>query len=238
MYLFNIPSGKNAEDAFRALTRQQVEEVLFGIPKIIEIYGARKLIPLFRARYRSFMFHILYVFWQDYYDMGNYRELFLTVFKHPKTALFSEEVGFSPETLIELTTRPRAEARLAEMARDEGRDMREFLEAHRISRESAIGVDAMSIFFLFCTAEDYLDFGVDRLILAAERFDIKNQAKMLNNMMRVLTKEERDGLSDVFRHFIGRYPAAASGTLHEFWSSVFVKNRETLQEEYGAHLVV
>ncbi|MHB8962683.1 MAG: hypothetical protein ACYC5K_05970 [Saccharofermentanales bacterium] len=237
MNLFTIPDGKRAREAFLALTKKEVEGILFGIPKIVEVFGASRVIPFIRARYRKYVFRIIYLLWQDYYDNVKFRELFLYVFKHPQTASYTDEVRFSSGTLAELASSPHIENRLSELARKEQLDMREFLARHRISRESVLGIDVMSIFFLFCSGSDYLEFGNERLIIAAERFDVKNQAKMLNNMMNVLAKEEQEVLADVVKYFIAKYGSSASGIVHEFWSHVYPAVRATIQEEYKVHLV-
>ncbi|MHB1454464.1 MAG: hypothetical protein ACYCYM_10995 [Saccharofermentanales bacterium] len=238
LYLFTIPDEKRAKEAFRSLTKRQVEGVLFGASKIADIFGAGKLVPLFQARYRLYMFRIVYLLWQDLYDISKYREFFLSVFRHPKTAGYADEVHFTADTLIELAASHRIENKLSDLARQEKLDMREFLAFHKINRESVLGIDLMSIFFLFCTAGDYLEFGPDRLIIASTRLDMKNQAKMLNNMIRVLSKEERSELTAVIGHFIGKYENTSSGIVHEFWGNVYPAVRATIQEEFAIHIVM
>lgn len=233
LFLFSMEDNQKYRDAVMSMTRREMENFLFGIPKLIEIYGSKRIIPIFQVRYRSFMFRIVFLLWQDFYDKKAFRDLFLFVFSHPKTGEYAKEVNFTAQNLKALVKAEHIDSTFSEMARNEKRDMREFLAFHKIQRESVIAIDAMSIFFLFCSSKDYLDFGSERLIIALHRFDIPNQAKILNNMMRVMTQEERTRLTDVFLYFLCRFTGDKNDPDPEFWGYVAPEIRELLRDEMG-----
>ncbi len=235
LYLFRQPDEKALKDAILSLTRRQIETFLSQLPAFLEVYSEEKIFPIIRYRYRKYMFRILYLFWQDYYDKAKAQRLFLYVLNHPKTSEYVGEVHFSAETLRSLALSNQPENLFLELARSEGLDMREFLEYHRINRDSVIAIDATGVFFLFCSGSDYLEFGAERMIIAIMRFEMRNQAKVLNNMVKKLTKERRVLLKDVFHYFVYKYDSPAARDRHEFWSLVRPETMETVQQEFGDH---
>jgi hypothetical protein len=232
LHLFHIEDEKTLEDAILALTKKQISDVLWQMPTLLEIFSENKFVPIIRTRYRKYMFRILYLLWQDYYDKPKFRNLFLYVVNNPKTAEYVTEVNFSAETLRAIALSNQAESKFVELARVENLDMREFLAFHKINRDSVIAIDVMSVFFLFCSAPDYMEFGSERLIIALMRFETKNQVKMLNNMVRKLDKEGRMALKDVFLYFIYKYSFPSAERIHEVWGMVQPETLEIIQDEF------
>lgn len=232
LHLFHVEDENVLEDEILSLTKKQITDILWQLPTLLEIFSENKIIPIIRTRYRKYVFRILYLLWQDYYDKPKFRNLFLYVVNNPKTADYVREVNFSAETLRAIALSNQAENKFIELARTENLDMREFLSFHKINRDSVIAIDSMSMFFLFCSAEDYMEFGSERLIIALMRFETKNQAKMLNNMVRKLDKEGRMALKEVFLYFIYRYSFPATEKTHEFWGLVQPETLQIVQEEF------
>ena len=233
LYLFHMTDEAILKNAIFSLTKKQISDILWQLPALLEIFNESRIIPIIRMRYRKYMFRILYLLWQDYYDKTKFRNLFLYVVNNPKTAEYVKEVNFSAETLRSIVLSNQAENKFVELARLEQLDMREFLSYHKINRDSVIAIDAMSVFFLFCSGPDYFEFGSERLIIALMRFDMRNQAKVLNNMVRKLNKEERLLLRDVFEYFIYKYNFPVTVKTHEFWSLVQPESLAAVQEEFG-----
>lgn len=232
--LFHMTDEKIRENAIFSLTKKQITDILWQLPMLLEIFSEDRVIPIIRIRYRKYMFRILYLLWQDYYDKVKFRNLFLYVVNNPKTAEYVKEVNFTAETLRSIALSNQTDSKFIELARVEKLDMREFLSTHRINRDSVLAIDVMSVFFLFCSGQEYLEFGSERLIIALMRFEMKNQAKVLNNMVRKLNREERMELKDVFYYFLYRYDRPVAAKTHEFWGLIQTEVMETVQEEFGA----
>jgi len=233
LYLFHMTDEAILKNAIFSLTKKQISAILWQLPTLLEIFNENKILPIIRMRYRKYVFRILYLLWQDYYDKPKFRNLFLYVVNNPKTAEYVKEVNFSAETLRSIALSSQAENKFIELARTEQLDMREFLSFHKINRDSVIAIDAMSVFFLFCSGQDYIEFGSERLIIALMRFETKNQAKILNNMLRKLNREERLALKDVFQYFIYKYSLRGTEKIHEFWLLIQPELLETMQEEFN-----
>ena len=235
LYMFHMTDEKIRENAILSLTKKQISDILWQLPMLLEIFSEDRVIPIIRIRYRKYMFRILYLLWQDYYDKPKFRTLFLYVVNNPKTVEYVKEVDFSAETLRSIALSNQADSKFVELARTEELDMREFLSKHKINRDSVIAIDVMSVFFLFCSGQEYLEFGSERLIIVLMRFEMKNQAKVLNNMVRKLDKEERMKLKEVFYYFLYKYDRPAAGNPHEFWHLIQSETLETVLEEFGGN---
>lgn len=233
-FLFQIADEKVLENAILSLTKTQVEVILCELPKLLEIFSESRITPIFRVRYRKYMFRILYLLWQDHYDNERFHNLFLYVLNHPKSAEYVKEVNFSVETLRSLVFAKEVESKFVEIARSEQRDMREFLTYHNINRDSIIAIDVMGIFFLFCSAQEYLEIGSERVIIALMRADMKNQAKILSNMIKKLSPEDRIELKDVFHYFYYKYNAPGAEINHEFWNMLSPNVLESVQDEFNS----
>lgn len=232
LYLFHMTDEKILENAILSLTKKQISDILWQLPTLLEIFSENRVIPIIRIRYRKYMFRIFYLLWQDYYDKPKFRNLFLYVVNNPKTAEYVREVNFSAEALRSIALSNQAESKFVELARTENLDMREFLSIHKINRDSVIAIDVMSVFFLFCSGKEYIEFGSERLIIVLMRFEMKNQAKVLNNMVRKLNKEERMALKDVFYYFLYKYNLPDTEKIHEFWNLIQPECLVIIQEEF------
>lgn len=230
MFLLNQSDENTNMQIIKSLSRKQIEEVLFDLPRLLEIFSETRITPLFKYRYRRYMFRILYLLWQDYYDKTKYHNLFLYVLNHPKSQEYVKEVNFTVDQLRSLVLSKQVENKLLEMARTENLEMRVFLSKHQINRDSVIAIDAIGIFFLFCSADDYLEIGSERLIIALMRSEIRNQAKIFNNMMKKLTKEELLKLKEVLLYFEYKYDNTITGKVQEFWNLISQETREIYED--------
>lgn len=233
-FIFQIADENALENAILSLTKTQIEVILCELPKLLEIFHETRITLIFRMRYRKYMFRILYLLWQDYYDRERFHNLFLYVLNHPKSVNYVKEVNFSVETLRSLVLAKQVENKFVEIARSEKLDMREFLSFHKINRDSIIAIDVMGIFFLFCSAEEYIEIGSERVIIALMRSDMKNQAKILSNMIQKLSSEDRIILKDVFRYFYYKYNAPGVEINHEFWKILPSNILEAVQDEFNS----
>jgi len=231
-FLFKNNADKQVEKYILRLTKNQIEAIVYGLPKIIDIFTMDKITPLIKLRYRKYMFRIIYVLWQDNYDKIKFRNFFLYVVNNPKTVNYVDEIKFTIDQLRTMALTNQMENKLVEFARSEKLDMAEFLKKHKIRRDSVLAIDVMSIFFLFCTANDYLEFGNERLIIAIMRCDINNQAKILNNMVKKTDAEQRNKLTDVFQFFIHRYVYSVSESNKNFWDLIMPDVKETVYNEF------
>ncbi len=107
-----------------------------------------------------------------------------------------------------------------------------------IDRNSILAIDVMSIFFLFCSAKDYSSFGSERLIIALVRISMNNQAKVLNNILRKLSDEERILHKDVLQYFIYQYKYPVTASVHDFWKLIHPDALEIMQEEFRENQTV
>ncbi len=228
MLIFGNADESIQRERLLSLSKKQLEELLYEIPKLIEIFSETKLTPIIKLRYRKYVFRILYLLWQDYYDKPRFSNLFLYVLNHPKSQNYVQEVNFTVETLRGLVLARQIENKFMEQARFEQMDLREFLNYHKISRESVIAMDVMGIFFLFCSAQEYIEIGSERLIIVLMRSNIKNQAKILNNILRKLSSEETILLKDVFYFFKYKYSSPAADAPHEFWTLTSSNTKEEI----------
>ncbi|MHB1483951.1 MAG: hypothetical protein ACYCYI_04750 [Saccharofermentanales bacterium] len=219
-YLFEIQDDEAFKAAIFSLSKSDIEMIMYLIPKLMTKFNESRISALFKIRYRKFMFRILYIHWQDNYEKTRFRNLFLYVLNLPKSEFYVDEVHFSIETLITLAKSKDKETKFAELARSARLSMREFLDLHKIRRDSLIAIEVMSIFFLFCNSQDYIDLGSDRLIIALKNAEMRNQAKILINMVKTLSVDERIILKDAFQYFNLMYYNTGGQINDEFWNLI------------------
>ena len=107
----------------------------------------------------------------------------------------------------------------------------DYLDEISINRKTIFGIDFLSIFFLFCSAKDLMEFGNERLLIAIKRYEMANQAKILNNMIKKLNKKQRIELSEVISYLLKKYPGK-DGRNSSFWTFVSPESIEILNNEF------
>ena len=231
-FIFEINDEEEFGNAVFSLTKGEIEAILYNLPKLLVKFNENRITPLFKLRYRKYMFRILYLLWQDNYGKTRFRNLFLYVLNLPESGFYVEEIKFSAETLISIVKDEDIETRFAGLARSEKVSMREFLDLHKIRKDSIIAIEVLSIFYLFCSSKDYIDIGSERLIIALMNAEMKNQAKILINMVKNLSVEDRLILNDVFQYFYYKYYYTGRKINDEFWNLVPSDIFKTVQEEF------
>jgi hypothetical protein len=220
------------DEWIKGLARNEIETILMGLLQFFDSHTAATVIPLIRMRYRRYVFRIIYVLWQDYYDKSEFRNLFLYALNHPKSVRYAAETRFTTDQLRSIALSSSVDRMLIELARKENRNMPEFLAYHKIRRDSVLAIDVASIVFLFCSAEEYLEFGSERLLIAIMRLETANRAKILNNMVKKLNPEQRKELKEVFIYFLYTYFDKDKSPKDYFWNYIIPEVRETVWDEF------
>lgn len=188
------------------------------------------IVDIIKLRYRRYMFRVLYVLWQDNYENSKIKRLFLTAIDNPKTSQYVDEINFDMKSLRELVVAVETQSKMIDFSRRESLYMQEFLSVHKINRKTILGIDGLSIFLLFCSAEDYIEFGNERLLIAIKRYEMANQAKILNNMITKFDKQQREDFSDVIGYLLNKYPYE-QGRNSGFWVFISPESAEILKGE-------
>lgn len=230
--ILEIVDDEKRNEKIRALSKTQLVNMFVSLNQFLNFASKEKIESIIELRYRRYLFRILYILWQDNYDNALFKNLFLFTLEQPKTMAYVSEINFSIEKIRELVTASNTESKMIEFSRLEKQDMRNFLDFHRIARKSILGIDMLSIFFLFCSGDDYLDFGSERLVIALTRFDTVNRAKILNNMVKKLNKEQRMVLQDTFTYFMDKYVKAQKRHNESFWDVVLPEVKEIFMDEF------
>lgn len=218
-----------------SMTRREVTDVLLALPEITGKAPDERILLFLKQRYRRYVFRIVYLIWQDNYDRPGIRDILLYILDHPKTAYYIEETGFSAAELKAIAISDNMETRIAGMARNQGVSVREFLSGHRISLTSYLAVDVMSVFLLFCSGEDCLALGSDKLIRAMSRFDILNQAKVINNLYTKLQSNVGKELPELVKYIVDKHglPDINAPDRNDFWSLVHLQVIRSVADDYN-----
>jgi len=213
-----------------SLTKREIEYILYNVENILEGVLEETLIELINLRYRRYIFRILYIIWQENYENPKIKRLFLAAIDNPKTLHYLDEIKFSLKNLRELVLAVNTESRMIDFSRQESLYMKEFLDSHNIQLKSILGIDVLSIFFLFCSAQDFMNFGAERLLIAIKRYEMANQAKILNNMAKKLNAQQRLELSPIIKYLLNKYPDP-EGKNSGFWIFISPESTEILRNE-------
>lgn len=229
--ILGVREKDRISQAIRSFSKNEIEYILFHAKKILEGVTEDTFLELIKSRYRRYVFRSLYILWQDNYENEKIRRLFLAAIDNPQTSGYVEEINFDIKTLRDLVVAVNTESRMIDFSRLESLDMKEFLAKHKIHRKTILGIDVLSIFFLFCSADDFIEFGSERLLIAIKRYELANQAKILNNMISKLNKEQMKELSSVIEYLLKKYPHA-QGRNSGFWVFISPESAEILKNNF------
>jgi len=232
--LIKEPDNEKFTKAVLSFTITEYQSFIINIIENIDSVYDGRILNSILLRYKRHVFRLIYVLWQNNYDNKSFIKIFIKVLENSKSEKYVLETGFDIKTLKKIITSKRFDQSMIERARLEGLDMSEFLTSHKIHRKSLISIDLLSIFLLFCNARDYLDFGTERLLVAVNRYEMLNQAKTLNNMLKKLDAEQRKELEDVILHLLNKYPYISD--LEEnnlgFWDYISPESVEILKKDF------
>ncbi len=220
---FFYPDKEKFREAVAGLTRAQVTDILLHLPELLGFVEESKVISFISLRYRRYMFRMIYMLWQDNFEFPPFRNVMLFILGHPKTPEYIKEIGFTAEELRSVVLSDNNHKRLVELSLDHGISVREFLLERKISLTSYLAVDVLGVFFLFCSGDDCLVFGTKKIIWALERFDLRNRAKVINNIYSKLTPEQRRNMPELLQFIISQHGIPDPQDKDGFWSMIHVK---------------
>ncbi len=219
-HLLEFSDDAEFKEIVEGLTKGQMMEILMYLPDLMKVLGEEKIKYLIKRRYRRYVFRAIYLMWQDNFEANDFRNLMLYVLNIPKTALYLEEIGFTVDELRGVVLADSMLTKFVEMSMDLGISVREFLGRRKIGLTSYLAMDAMCVFFLFCSGEDCMAFGSTKLIWALDRFDTLNQAKVINNFYSKLPAEKRREMPELIRYVIAKHGMPDLRYQNEFWSLI------------------
>lgn len=216
-YNIFIEQYKNAADDTRqamifSLTKYELESFISCLPEYMGLDQEADIFDMLSLRYRRYVFRRMYFLWQDNYLNPYFCSLFARLLDHEKSLQYAKECGYKPLELKNIIISPNAGRAVLDAAQKDQYGLIEYLNVHYIHKGSHIALDAMSVFYLFCSEKDYIEIGDLRLSLVIERFAKRAQLRILKNMIVKISKTSLDQFPATLLYFIKKYYPVSNDT--------------------------